>query len=60
MKECLVVRSLPPSWREPQLGAFFSARHDVLAKIIIIPAGLITGYTLSVWPDLIIGLGIAP
>ncbi|TLY21944.1 MAG: cation transporter, partial [Nitrospirae bacterium] len=25
----------------------------------IILAGLVTGYTLSVWPDLLVGLGIA-
>jgi hypothetical protein len=25
----------------------------------IIAAGLLTAYTLSVWPDLIVGLGIA-
>lgn len=41
------------------LAAFLSARNDVLANATIILAGLATGYTLSVWPDLIVGLGIA-
>ncbi|MGH7259617.1 MAG: cation transporter [Nitrospiraceae bacterium] len=41
------------------LAAFLSARNDVLANAAIILAGLITGYTLSAWPDLIVGLGIA-
>jgi Co/Zn/Cd efflux system component len=40
-------------------AAFLSARNDVLANIAIIGAGLVTGYILSVWPDLIVGLGIA-
>jgi Co/Zn/Cd efflux system component len=41
------------------LAAFLSARNDVLANAAIIVAGLITGYTLSMWPDLIVGCGIA-
>lgn len=41
------------------LAAFLSARNDVLANVAIILAGLATGYTLSVWPDLIVGVGIA-
>ena len=41
------------------LAAFLSARNDVLANAAIIVAGLITAYTLSIWPDLIVGLGIA-
>jgi divalent metal cation (Fe/Co/Zn/Cd) transporter len=41
------------------LAAFRSARNDVLANAAIIVAGLITGYTLSMWPDLIVGSGIA-
>jgi Co/Zn/Cd efflux system component len=40
-------------------AAFLSARNDVLANIAIIAAGLVTAYTLSGWPDLIVGLGIA-
>jgi Co/Zn/Cd efflux system component len=40
-------------------AAFLSARNDVLANVAIIAAGLVTGYTLSGWPDLIVGVGIA-
>jgi len=41
------------------LAAFLSARNDVLANVAIILAGLVTVYTLSIWPDLLVGLGIA-
>jgi Co/Zn/Cd efflux system component len=41
------------------LAAFLSARNDVLANAAIILAGLVTGYTFSIWPDLLVGLGIA-
>ena len=41
------------------LAAFLSARNDVFANAAIILAGLVTGYTLSVLPDLLVGLGIA-
>lgn len=40
------------------LAAFLSARNDVLANAAIIAAGLLTVYTLSPWPDLVVGLGI--
>ena len=40
-------------------AAFLSARNDALANVAIITAGLITAYSLSGWPDLIVGLGIA-
>lgn len=40
-------------------AAFLSARNDVVANIAIIAAGLATAATLSPWPDLIVGLGIA-
>ena len=40
-------------------AAFLSARNDVLANVAIIVAGVVTAYTLSGWPDLIVGLGIA-
>jgi Co/Zn/Cd efflux system component len=40
-------------------AAFLSARNDVLANVAIVTAGLLTAYTLSVWPDLIVGLVIA-
>jgi Co/Zn/Cd efflux system component len=39
-------------------AAFLSARNDVLANIAIIAAGLVTAATVSLWPDLIVGLGI--
>ena len=41
------------------LAAFLSARNDVIANVAIIAAGLLTAYTHSAWPDLIVGLGIA-
>lgn len=40
-------------------AAFLSARNDAVANIAIIGAGLITAYTLSIWPDVIVGIGIA-
>lgn len=40
-------------------AAFLSARNDVLANVAIITTGFITAYTLSAWPDLIVGIGIA-
>ena len=40
-------------------AAFLSARNDALANVAIIAAGFATAYALSVWPDLIVGLGIA-
>jgi Co/Zn/Cd efflux system component len=40
-------------------AAFLSARNDAAANIAIIAAGLATAYTLSAWPDLVVGLGIA-
>ena len=40
-------------------AAFLSARNDALANIAIIAAGLLTAATVSLWPDLIVGLGIA-
>lgn len=40
-------------------AAFLSARNDVFANVAIISAGLITIYAQSVWPDLIVGFGIA-
>lgn len=39
-------------------AAFLSARNDAFANILIIGAGLMTAFTLSAWPDLIVGLGI--
>ena len=40
-------------------AAFLSARNDVLANIAIIVAGVVTWGTASMWPDIIVGLGIA-
>ena len=41
-------------------AAFLSARNDALANVAIITAGLITSLLWhSIWPDLIVGLGIA-
>jgi Co/Zn/Cd efflux system component len=40
-------------------AAFLSARNDAYANVAIIAAGLVTAATLSVRPDLIVGLGIA-
>ena len=40
-------------------AAFLSARNDVFANIGIIAAGLITAWTVSIWPDVIVGLAIA-
>jgi Co/Zn/Cd efflux system component len=41
-------------------AAFLSARNDAMANIAIIGAGLFTAFVWpSVWPDLIVGVGIA-
>jgi Co/Zn/Cd efflux system component len=40
-------------------AAFLSARNDALANIAIVATGFVTAWTLSAWPDLIVGLGIA-
>ena len=40
-------------------AAFLSARNDAIANIAIILTGFVTAATLSAWPDLIVGLGIA-
>jgi Co/Zn/Cd efflux system component len=49
-------RKLPGSLTR---AAFLSARNDVLANLAIIGAGLVTAYTRSAWPDLMVGIGIA-
>lgn len=41
------------------LAAFLSARNDVAANIAIIGAGLLTAALGSIWPDVIVGIGIA-
>jgi Co/Zn/Cd efflux system component len=40
-------------------AAFLSARNDAMANVAIVAAGLVTAATLSAWPDLVVGLGIA-
>lgn len=40
-------------------AAFLSARNDVYANVAIVLAGGLTAWTASVWPDVIVGLGIA-
>lgn len=40
-------------------AAWLSARNDALANIAIIVAGVLTAWTLSIWPDLLTGIGIA-
>lgn len=39
-------------------AAFLSARNDALANVAIIAAGGLTAWTLSPWPDLVVGIGI--
>jgi Co/Zn/Cd efflux system component len=39
-------------------AAFLSARNDALSNVAIIVAGIVTAGTISLWPDLIVGLGI--
>ncbi len=39
-------------------AAYLSARNDAIANIAIIAAGIATAATVSVWPDVIVGLGI--
>lgn len=40
-------------------AAFLSARNDALANIAIIAAGVVTAFWRSIWPDVVVGLGIA-
>ena len=40
-------------------AAFLSARNDMFANIAMIGAGLATAVTVSIWPDVIVGLAIA-
>ena len=39
-------------------AAYLSARNDAIANIAIIAAGIATAATMSVWPDVVVGLGI--
>lgn len=40
-------------------AAFLSARNDALANVAIIAAGFATAYSMSIWPDVVVSLGIA-
>lgn len=40
-------------------AAFLSARNDAVANVAIVAAGLGTAATASIWPDVIVGVGIA-
>lgn len=40
-------------------AAFLSARNDALANVAIVAAGLLTAAHPSIWPDVVVGLGIA-
>ncbi len=40
-------------------AVYLSARNDVVGNAAIIVAGFLTAYTLSAWPDIFVGLGIA-
>jgi Co/Zn/Cd efflux system component len=40
-------------------AAFLSARNDVIANVAIIAAGGVTALWPSIWPDIVVGLGIA-
>jgi Co/Zn/Cd efflux system component len=50
-------------WRRSKgsltVAAFLSARNDALANIAIIGAGVVTYFWRSIWPDIIVGIGIA-
>jgi len=40
-------------------AAFFSARNDAVANVAIIAAAGVTLFVPSIWPDVIVGVGIA-
>jgi Co/Zn/Cd efflux system component len=40
-------------------AAFLSARNDALANLAIIAAGAVTAVWRTIWPDVVVGLGIA-
>ncbi|MDU0479100.1 hypothetical protein QVA66_07585 [Staphylococcus chromogenes] len=37
-------------------GAWLAARNDVLANILILAAGVLTMFWMSVWPDVVVGV----
>jgi Co/Zn/Cd efflux system component len=40
-------------------AAFLSARNDAIANVAIVATGFVTAWTLSAWPDVIVGIAIA-
>lgn len=40
------------------MAAYYSARNDALANVLIIAAGLFTLLQPSIWPDLVVGATI--
>lgn len=40
-------------------AAFLSARNDAIANVAILLAGAATAWMPSIWPDLVVGIGIA-
>lgn len=40
-------------------AAFLSARNDAIANVAIIGAGIVTAFTFSIWPDVVVGVAIA-
>jgi Co/Zn/Cd efflux system component len=40
-------------------GVWLSTRNDAIANIAIVLAAVVTAFTSSVWPDVLVGLGIA-
>ncbi|HEV2365337.1 MAG TPA: cation transporter [Caulobacteraceae bacterium] len=40
-------------------AAYLSARNDVIANLAIVAAGIATAVSRSLWPDVIVGFGIA-
>lgn len=40
------------------MAAYYSARNDAIANLLIIGTGVLTLFYPSYWPDLIVGLAI--
>jgi Co/Zn/Cd efflux system component len=40
-------------------GVWLSTRNDAIANMAIVAAAVVTSFWVSVWPDVIVGLGIA-
>jgi len=57
---CAIILSAYRTHGSLTRATFLSARNDAAANVAIIAAGLVTAYLWrSVWPDLIVGFGIA-